>query len=73
MIYLPFIRLTAGCIIFTSILSHHCNICFFIASLMSDVEAQEHYDTFFEDVFLELEEKVCTENKLYLFYLFPAR
>ena len=27
------------------------------SSLMSDVEAQEHYDTFFEDVFLELEEK----------------
>jgi len=27
------------------------------SSIMSDVEAQEHYDTFFEDVFLELEEK----------------
>ncbi|XP_057301225.1 splicing factor U2AF 26 kDa subunit-like [Hydractinia symbiolongicarpus] len=27
------------------------------ANIMSDVEAQEHYDTFFEDVFLELEEK----------------
>lgn len=40
---------------------------------MSDVEAQEHYDTFFEDVFLELEEKVCTENKLLFFYLFPVR
>lgn len=26
-------------------------------AIMSDVEAQEHYDTFFEDVFLELEEK----------------
>jgi len=26
-------------------------------NIMSDVEAQEHYDTFFEDVFLELEEK----------------
>ena len=25
---------------------------------MSDVEAQEHYDRFFEDVFLEMEEKV---------------
>jgi len=27
------------------------------ATIMSDVQAQEHYDTFFEDVFLELEEK----------------
>jgi len=27
------------------------------ANIMSDVQAQEHYDTFFEDVFLELEEK----------------
>jgi len=27
------------------------------AHIMSDVEAQEHYDSFFEDVFLELEEK----------------
>lgn len=27
------------------------------ANMMGDVEAQEHYDTFFEDVFLELEEK----------------
>jgi len=27
------------------------------ANIMNDVEAQEHYDTFFEDVFLELEEK----------------
>eukprot|EP00794_Sanderia_malayensis_P011122 gene11122-12292_t len=27
------------------------------ASIMSDVEAQEHYDAFFEDVFLEMEEK----------------
>jgi len=27
------------------------------ANIMSDVEAQEHYDNFFEDVFLELEEK----------------
>lgn len=27
------------------------------AHIMSDVEAQEHYDNFFEDVFLELEEK----------------
>lgn len=27
------------------------------ATIMSDVEAQEHYDNFFEDVFLELEEK----------------
>jgi len=26
-------------------------------SIMSDVEAQEHYDRFFEDVFLEMEEK----------------
>lgn len=25
---------------------------------MSDVEAQEHYDRFFEDVFVEMEEKV---------------
>ena len=25
---------------------------------MTDVEAQEHYDRFFEDVFLEMEEKV---------------
>ena len=25
---------------------------------MSDVEAQEHYDRFFEDVFLEMEDKV---------------
>ena len=30
----------------------------FAASIMSDVEAQEHYDRFFEDVFLEMEEKV---------------
>lgn len=27
------------------------------ANIMSDVEAQEHYDSFFEDVFLELEDK----------------
>lgn len=27
------------------------------SNIMGDVEAQEHYDTFFEDVFLELEEK----------------
>lgn len=27
------------------------------ANIMSDVEAQEHYDNFFEDVFLELEQK----------------
>ncbi|XP_047131439.1 splicing factor U2AF 26 kDa subunit isoform X1 [Hydra vulgaris] len=27
------------------------------ASIMNDVEAQEHYDNFFEDVFLELEAK----------------
>lgn len=26
-------------------------------AIMDDVEAQEHYDTFFEDVFLELEDK----------------
>ena len=34
----------------------------FIASIMSDVEAQEHYDRFFEDVFLEMEEKVELED-----------
>ena len=33
----------------------YCNL---LAHIMSDVEAQEHYDSFFEDVFLELEEKV---------------
>merc|ERR1711872_1064416 len=27
------------------------------ASIMSDVEAQEHYDRFFDDIFLEMEEK----------------
>lgn len=35
---------------------------------MSDVEAQEHYDRFFEDVFLEIEEKVLMN--LFAFY-FP--
>ena len=34
------------------------NVNSFAASIMSDVEAQEHYDRFFEDVFLEMEEKV---------------
>ena len=34
----------------------------FLASIMSDVEAQEHYDRFFEDVFLEMEEKVELED-----------
>jgi len=38
----------------------------FSAHIMSDVEAQEHYDNFFEDVFLELEEKV---QSLYKFLL----
>ena len=26
---------------------------------LSDVEVQEHYDEFFEEVFTELEDKVC--------------
>jgi len=39
---------------------------------MSDVEAQEHYDNFFEDVFLELEEKVQSLYK-FLLWLFVRK
>ena len=28
-------------------------------STMTDVEGQEHYDNFFEEVFVELNDKVC--------------
>lgn len=37
------------------------SIHFLAASIMSDVEAQEHYDRFFEDVFVEMEEKVSSK------------
>lgn len=31
--------------------------------MMSDVETQEHFDDFFEEVFVELEEKVNVKNQ----------
>ncbi len=39
---------------------------FFIPVTMSDVEAQEHFDDFFEEIFTELEDKVkCWSSYLY--------
>lgn len=32
----------------------------FCLATVNDTEMQEHYDEFFEEVFMELEDKVCT-------------
>lgn len=34
------------------------NLCILVVSNVTDEEMQEHYDNFFEDVFVECEDKV---------------
>jgi hypothetical protein len=36
----------------------------FVTVIMSDEQVQQHYDDFFEEVFVELEDKVCSTSKL---------
>lgn len=46
------------------------NLCILVVSNVTDEEMQEHYDNFFEDVFVECEDKVktCSIN-LFLYIL----
>ncbi len=39
---------------------------------VSDLEIQEHYDEFFEEVFTELEDKVCSARGVASFHLFRS-
>lgn len=53
------------------------NLCILVVSNVTDEEMQEHYDNFFEDVFVECEDKVktCLINLLLyiLFLLFELK
>ena len=41
------------------------SVVFFVGGV-NDTEMQEHYDEFFEEVFTELEDKVCTATVVHV-------